>query len=392
MKYFAVILIILLSASGCKSTNNSNSLVIVESDHPLYFDDEFSGYQNIVIETKEEVFALDDEMKQFVKKELLPVKDVTKKARKLVEHIFKAENMNLNYVGKANLTARQTYHSGEANCISLTIMAYALANEADFHVNFQQVDVPEYWQRNGSFNMLTGHVNLVLKRQQSPTVILMRDNIMEIDFDPFVAKKSFSKQVVSKETALAMFYNNKGAHALAVGDNLVAYRYFKEATLIAPSFSPAWGNLGILYKKSKLEDFAKASYQRAIKENFNNNTALTNYAILLRKQGLHEKAEQVELAVLKKRVSNPYYYALLGDEALHRGEYLHAISHYKKAIKLDSTIDDLYVGLASVYHQQKNFDAAKRAMRKAIAINRRPNVENQYIAKLDLLKAREATH
>ncbi len=61
------------------------------------------------------------------------------------------------------MTAAQAYHSKSANCMSLTIMAYAMATHAGMNVAFQEVDIPEYWVRNGKYSLLTGHVNLLVK-------------------------------------------------------------------------------------------------------------------------------------------------------------------------------------------------------------------------------------
>lgn len=378
--------IVLLAA--CQSTEKSSFKPKDINLEYLYADAEFEGYQRIAIESEQDVFALDDDMRAMVRQKLKIQRSVRERAIRLLEHIFESENINLQYQGGANLTARETYHSAMANCMSLTIMAYALAKEAGLEVDFQDIDVPEYWQRNGQYNMLTGHVNLVVKRKVDQPInsIIFNDTLLEIDFDPFVAKKTFTKRVISKKTMLAMFYNNKGAKALAEKDNDVAYAYFRAATKTDALFSSSWGNLAILYKRAGHTEHAKAAYLTAIKLDNNNNTAKDNYAMLLRKEGKYAEAEAIELEVLKTRVRNPYYYALLGNEALHRNALPSAMRHYKKAIQLDSKIDEFYIGLANVYYQMDNLGAARIAMRRAIAINKRPAIENQYIAKLNFLK------
>lgn len=353
----------------------------------IYLDSVFVGLLDEKVETEQDVFSLDDEMKKMVRAKLLREGNIRKRASRLLEHIFEAENVNLQYQGGANLTARQAYHSAQANCMSLTIMAYALAKYANLNVGFQSVQIPEYWQRNGNYNMLTGHVNLVIKkRDEANKVVLMSNDVLEIDFDPYVNKKSFPKKVINKSTILAMFYNNKGAQALASKDFVTAYRYFKSATLTADDFSSAWGNLGVLYKKLGYDEHAAFAYHKAISLNANNNTAMNNLAILLRSNGELDLAEEIELAILRKRINNPYYYALLGDEALRRGDIDHAMSHYRKAINLDGTVDEFYLGLAKVYYANNNFGAAKSALKKAMSLNKVKQIDNQYLAKLNFLK------
>lgn len=383
---------VIMALAACQSTETTTyQQEITPTD--LYVDDAFSGYDKIVVETEEDVFAIDDEMRAMVKSKLRPHKSTRQRATILLEHIFESENINLQYQGGANLTARETYHSSMANCMSLTIMAYALAKEGGLDVQFQDVEVPEYWQRNGQYNMLTGHVNLVVKRKPDNPLnsITFSEAILEIDFDPYVAKKTFAKKVISKSTMLAMFYNNKAAQALAIKDYITAYAYFRAATKIDPYFSSSWGNLAILYKRNGLLPQAKAVYLTALSLDPNNNTAKENFAMLLRKEGKFAQAQALELEVLKQRVSNPYYYALLGSEAVHRGALSSAVRHYRKAIQLDSRVDEFYTGLASVHFQMGNLSAARIAMRKAIAINKRPKVEAQYLAKLNFLKQAKVT-
>ena len=152
MKHIIQICLLLL-LSACQSTNitkNSN----IKINHALYLDDEFPDYQSINIESSQEIFAIDDEMKLMVETKLKPERNVKKRAAKLLEHIFSQDNIDLNYQSGANITAIEAYHTQKANCMSLTIMAYVLAKEAGLDINFQDVQIPEYWVRNGKYNLL----------------------------------------------------------------------------------------------------------------------------------------------------------------------------------------------------------------------------------------------
>ncbi|WP_440876697.1 tetratricopeptide repeat protein [Thalassotalea sp. PLHSN55] len=390
MKLFNILslVVLLLLLSACKTTPKFNFEPTTVNS--VYLDHEFEGHDEYAVETLDEIFALDEDMQALVDNKLSRIYDERKRASELLEHIFESEQINLQYQGGANLTARQAFHSGEANCMSLTIMAYSLAKAAKLSVTFQDVLVPEYWQRDGEYNMLTGHVNLLIrKRIESNKISLMSEEVLEIDFDPYINKKSFPRRAIGKNKIVAMFYNNKGADALANKDYSVAYRYLKAATLIDPNFSSAWGNLGVLYKHKQLDQHAEYAYHKAININRNNNTALNNLAILLRSQGELDVAEQIELSILRKRINNPYYYALLADEALHRGEPHHALNHYKKAIDLSGRVDEFYFGLAKVHYEMGNYSAAKKSLKKALALNKITQIENQYIAKLNFLKQAE---
>jgi tetratricopeptide (TPR) repeat protein len=385
-KFFIIVYFLLVVGCQTTSIKSTNSPVFSE----LYLDEIFIGNQEFLIETENDVFAIDNEMQKMVADKLLPIRDNKKRAKKLLQHIFSKDNVDLAYQSSANLTASQTYHSQKANCMSLTIMAYSLAKEAGLDVKFQDVKVPEYWIRNGQYNMLTGHVNLVLTEPKSHNKeIIYGKKILQIDFDPDLVKKSFPKRVVNKQTVLAMFYNNKGAHALVDRNYSLAYAYLKQATLVDPSYSAAWGNLGILYKLNNHIEFAIKTYEHAVSINGENLTALSNLSFLLARTNKFEKAQEIEKAILEKRIKNPYYHALLADEAYFRGENNKALKHYKKAIRMDKRVHEFYFGIAKVYYALKDIKHAEKSMKKALAYNRVKSIESQYMAKLNFLKFAE---
>lgn len=97
------------------------------------------------------------------------------------------------------MIAQDAYNQKTANCISLTILAYSLAELAGLDAEFQDVRVPEYWVRNGDYNMLSGHVNLQIKRPKQVSSLLLFDSKgIEVDFDPFIQKQNFLKHPSAK--------------------------------------------------------------------------------------------------------------------------------------------------------------------------------------------------
>ena len=381
-----VVSIVLALLSGCQSSPGYEQAA-TEFNSSLYLDEKFENHNAVYIESEETIFALDDDMKVMVVEKLINERDNRKKAKKLLKHFFNSEQVSLAYNAGANVIASQAYQNKEANCLSLTIMAYAIAKAADLDVVFQSVKVPEYWVRNGRVNMLTGHVNLKIVDKKSPTKLVFIDRgILEIDFDPYVVKKTFPKKVIGKNTVIAMFYNNKGANAMIKGDYTSAYAYLKAATQVDPTFSSAWGNLGILYRFNGYEKYAIDTYQFAISLNRHNLTAMSNLSMLLHVKGRYDQAKKLDSFIIRQRASNPYYYALLGDEKFYIGAYKEAIQHYRKAIKLDKNIHEFYFGLAKIYYMLDDKERAQHYIKRAIAKNRIKHIDQLYTAKLDVLK------
>lgn len=386
---FFLPLLLLSCLVACQSNQNHQAQPVV-AQHNLYLDQQFHSENVIAIETEQEIFALDDEMRAMVQAKLINNRTAQQKAIILLEHLFNEENIALSYKGNANVTASQAYHSKVANCMSLTIMAYALAKEAGMNITFQDVEVPEYWVRNGQYSLLTGHVNLLVKDSgEVSRRVVWGSKATRIDFDPFIAKKNFPSKVIKKHTLLAMFYNNKGAEELVNKNYTVAYQYLKKATLTDNQFASAWGNLGILYKLTNHETLAEDAYRHAISLKGNNLTSLGNLALLLNKQGRTNEAQPIEAYIHKTRVNNPYYHVLLAKEAYYIKSYQQAVKHYKKAISLDDEQHEFYFGLAKSYYQQDKLELAKRSMKKAVMLTRAKDTQKQYIAKLNFLKHQE---
>jgi tetratricopeptide (TPR) repeat protein len=390
-KFYSLLLCFPLLVA-CQS-NQIVNVSQVTAPKNLYLDNEFISLNPVHVETEEEIFQLDNEMRAMVQAKLINNFSAQEKAHTLLKHLFNDENIALTYDGNANVTAIQAYQSKVANCMSLTILAYALADEAGMNISFQEVEVPEYWVRNGQYNLLTGHVNLVVKENYGVKKrIIWGERNTKIDFDPFVAKKSFPSHIITKQTMLAMFYNNKGAEALVNNNYPLAYQYLKKATTTDSKFSSAWGNLGILYKLSGQYDMAEKAYLFAIKLNSNNLTSLGNLALLLNTQKRTSEALPIEEYIHKVRVKNPYYHALLGNEAFFSKSYQQALQYYKKAIDLDDEQHEFYLALAKVYYMQGKLVSSKKAMEKAVALTKAKDTKKLYIAKLNFLNDHETAH
>lgn len=378
---------ILICISLMSACSSSPPLYKVDkpTSNKMYKDNEFN--LDIDVEQEEDIYAVTPEMVDMLNSYVGKEKNYGKQARRLVEMIFDTNYIGLAYQNNATLTASETYHSKTANCLSLTVMAYALAKEFGISVRFQDVSVPEYWERNGEYNFLTGHVNLrITEPKGNAHKIMVRTHETVIDFDTQISRQSFPSRIVSKNTVTAMFYTNKGAQAIVDEDYDLAYRYLKEATLRDPKFSPAWGNLGVLYRFKGLEEYALRSYEKAIYLNPKNLTAVNNLALLKFKLGDYMQANKLRAGIHRLRRTNPYYQALLASEAFYAGDYHLAVGRYKRAIKLNDKVHEFHFGLAKSLHYAGQYQAAELAMKKAIKLSPYPDTDEKYVAKLTKMR------
>ena len=154
MKHFSILLVTIMLI-GCQAVPK-----ISVSHKALLYDEGFEGFENVTVESEKEIFELNDEAKAFAQSAIRGVSKPKEQIQALVQHIFSRSDLNLLYRAEANTVANQTFRNRAANCLSMSIMTYALANELGFSVRFQDIEIPEYWTIREGQSLLNGHINL----------------------------------------------------------------------------------------------------------------------------------------------------------------------------------------------------------------------------------------
>lgn len=366
--------------SACQSV-----VPAIPAANTLLYDQGFIGFKEVSVESEQQIFYLDDEAKAFVHSTIEPKERKIDQMAALVQAIFARSDLNLLYQGDANTKANDTFHAKAANCLSMSIMTYALADEAGFDVAFQEIMIPEYWTRREGFSLINGHINLKLIAPSEPNVFVMNPRSYQVDFDPQPTKRHLPKRIVNKKAVLSMFYNNKGADAFLNKDFTTAYAYFREAVLIKPQFHSAWTNLGILYRLNGYFSQAEQAYQHALILNPDSLTALENLAHLYKYTNREEQAHEILVDVAKKRANNPFYHVSLGEQKLEQRHWDEALAHFRKALALDRSKHQVYFGLARVYFEIGELQKSQRYLKlaKHKAGNRQD--EDRYQSKIAFL-------
>ena len=373
---------LLLLISGC----TAGRLSTVDQQE-LLKDGYFPHAQNHVIETAEQVFSLSPEAQQFVINSQNANEKQLENIRGLVQAFFDEEQAGIRYLTNANTVAADTFANREANCLSLTIMAFAMAEFAGFYPTLYEVKIPEYWVRREGTSLLNGHVNLRITVPTGIRKTVPSKNYVDVDFDPQTIRQRFPRIQVSKQKILAMFYNNKGADALLVGDESLAYRYFSEAASVYPGVGGTWANLGVLYRRAGAYRAAEASYQQAIALDEENFTAWENLALLYELQGKNSDAEEIMTTLKAKRDNNPFYHFMLGEEAYELGKSELALKHYSRAMRLNRQRHEILFGLGKTYFELGEIDKAATYIKLAARFAPGRHDEKRYLSKLPSLQS-----
>ncbi|MAD89726.1 MAG: hypothetical protein CMK64_08490 [Pseudoalteromonas sp.] len=379
------LLIVLLSITllGCQTTK-SNSPPI---NNALINNNKFVIH---TIESQSEIFELNEDIKsqldQYVRANASPLRQ----AKKLLNFLMNNGDSTLAYQSGANLVASDAFYNLNANCLSLSILAYSLAEHLGLSTQFQRVHIPEYWDQSQGYSLLTGHVNLVIKqpkrREEAEKVYFLEPTSLTVDFDPNSREQHFKTSKISKDRITAMFYNNKGAMHMIKAEYDLAYSYFRAAIQFDKNYSGAWGNLGILYRLNHMHDLAEQTYQHALLVNPENNTVLGNTALLYRLTNRIAQAEKIEASLESKRRDNPYYMIVKGNEALAQDELNNALRFFNEARKLDKSLHDSYFGLAKVYYYRGNLNRAESYLKLALKNAEFTHDKKRYQGKLAAFK------
>ena len=368
--------------SACTSLEQPRPQIDVAG---LLNDPTFPSADQYHIESPESLFELSEEAKAFVSSTIRPGKPQEQQVFDLMDRIFDRSDYDLLYRADANTNASDTFENRAANCLSLTIMTYAMSRYAGFNARFQQVNIPEFWTRRSGYTLVNGHINLrVIKWNRESSVTLLKKDII-IDFDPQDGLRNFSVNDLTKETIVAMYYNNKAAELVLDGELNHAYAYLKAALKTDPNFKGALLNLGLVYRQAGKLELAERAYLSAIALDMDYLTAWENLATLHQRLGKTQEAEAIYARIEKQRVTNPYYHMMLAEEALDASNYGESIAHFKRAISIDDSPHQFYFGLAKAYFELDEFDNTKRYLTLAKRKARGQRIASDYGDKMSML-------
>lgn len=347
-------------------------------------DEAFPASAGYPVESSRDVFQLDDSARRYLDLRIGRVRETNARNKALIEEIIQQSARKLSYDSDADTTASETFHNQSANCLSMSIMTYAIAKYLRYDAVFQDVDTPEYWDRRDGHRLVARHVNVLLKPERSPD-LLRFGSVIEVDFFAPGSSREFPTKLIPPSRVLAMFYNNKGVDALFAGNHDVAYAYLRAALLEDPSLGMAIGNLGALYRATNHLPWAEKAYRAAVRMNAGSTVPLEGLARVLQDTGRHAEAERMLAELDSRRMNNPYYRYMQGEEAYDARRWNMAIRHFRKAIALKPRLDAAYFGLAKTFFQLGENGKAEAYLERAARYAARDSERQRYQRKIDAL-------
>lgn len=323
------------------------------------------------------IFALSDEMEQFLSDNVNPGATDVFKLKQLIDAIMGKETFGLEY-DENTRTAAETFRLRVGNCLSFSTMFVSLARGVGLKAEFQEVDIPPDWSMRKDVFVLNRHVNV--------SVYLGAAGIHVVDFNISDFKSTYDVEIVSDKRAIAHFFNNLGVERMQDGDTVAATQFFRRAIIDGEDrFSPAWTNLGTLYRRGDHFAHAEAAYLQALRADKRDAVAMSNLVGLYEKLGNEEKAEIYRKKVDEHRMRNPYFRFSLAREAFFDHDYDTAIKHLKIAIREHKNDDEFYFLLGLSYLMRGDEREARRWTAKAEHVAATGEARRLYSTKIETL-------
>lgn len=273
--------------------------------------------------TRDDVFALDEEMRAFVAP-LKQIRDPRQKMQGLIRGLEERGMFSLDYA-EVTRTASATFHDRQGNCLSFTMLFVALARAAGLSASYQSVEVPPSWSYEGHV-VIANHVNTVVRTANN------EETIVDFNIRPYEGGQP--RRRLSDAHALGLFYTNLGAEAMLRADDATALAYLREAARTEADIAGIWVNLGVLYSRHGLYEHAEAAYLRALEADDEQQSALANLALVYQALGESELAADYRERVQNYRERNPYFHYARAARAYEEQRFDAALSSLRKALRL----------------------------------------------------------
>ena len=325
------------------------------------------------------ILETDETMRAFVAKKVDGANSGRERIRRLLSGMIESGLLSLDYNAVETKTAKQTFYDRIGNCLSFTNLLVALGREAGLDVVYQIVDIPPTWYLESDLVILNTHINVAVNSNYDDRTV--------VDFNTAEFRGNYDSHEVADEYAFALFHSNVAMEALTEGDIETSFLYLKKSISLDSKNAIPWINLGVLYSRRDMPDFAIAAYKRALKIDSKNRSALSNLAHLYQSLGNTKMADRYLKKIKRYQKKNPYFHFYQARLALESGQIEEAQKNVEQAIRLKEAEHQFHALLGVIYYKRGNTEAAIEQFARAKELAEIQSAEQIYDQKLSLLTA-----
>lgn len=350
----------------------------------LFRDDLFSAPAQPI--RADDIFALTDDMKHYVDFEIAHQLRTKGPQKGLLDALYSKQQLKLEYDSERTRNAAEAFEARAGNCLSLVIMTAALAKHLDVQVSYQSVYTDEIWTRNHDTYFASGHVNLTLGRRWLDTNNRGSQLSWTIDFLPPEDTAGQRTRLISEDTIVAMFMNNRAAETMAAGQLDAAYWWARAALDRTPGFLNSYNTLGVIYMRRGQPALAEATLKHLLQRDPSSTVAMSNLARLMQMQGRLDESRALERQLAKIDPEPPYHFFELGQTAMKAGDTQAARDWFAKEVARAPYHAEFHFWLAVADFRLGLLDEARKHLAIAQQNSTRRSEQQLYAAKLDYLR------
>jgi tetratricopeptide (TPR) repeat protein len=335
----------------------------------------------------EQVFALSDAMRDYVRTEIQSQFRTNGAQLGLIDALLRKGQLKLDYDASVTRNAAEAFDARAGNCLSLVIMTAAFAKELGLPVRYQSAVREESWSRSGSLLLRTGHVNVTL----GPPMQQRADPLSRsytIDFLPPEDASKVRTREVTEQTIVAMFMNNRAVEAMLRGRIDEAYAWAREAVRQSPGFTSAVNTLGIVYVRHGDLGPAEVAFRRVLQLDPVHTRAMSNLAEVYLRQGRQGEAGELLRTLASIEPEPPYHYFSQGMAALKRNDLSTARDMFAREVARAGYSPEFHYWLGVTYSRLGNSEQASKHLNLALKNGAATGEGDQYPSTLSLLKAK----
>jgi tetratricopeptide (TPR) repeat protein len=307
------------------------------------------GYDGApVAVSREELFRLDPQLLERLQAQAPATLSTGQRLKALLATVFGPDGHGFSYAAGHSTTAAQTWRLQRGDCLSLTVLTYAVARAMNMAAQMQEVPTPVLYDRRGGLDFVNQHVNVLFLRAHRTPMEGTGSRDVIVDFEPDLASARVGL-ALSEDAILARYYNNIAAEQLAQGRSDLAYAHFKAAILADPAYAASYGNLAVLYRGAGLAAEAEQLLRHALVRADPPDVPLHALHQLLLEQGRDTEARHYAELLQSRQSRDPYHWISLGLRHLQEGDWREAIAALERAQGMVSGFPEVHRYLALAY-------------------------------------------
>lgn len=199
--------------------------------------------------------AFDAEMRDLAR-EIATADTARGRLRQIQQFLFRRDEFRFRYDSETTLTAREAFETRSGNCVSFTNLFIALARSIDIPVQAALVFSRGDPEMDGDLIVVNNHIVAAHRRVDSTALF---------DFNRLEDRKLVGYMLIDDLWTTAVYLNNLGTRRLRSGDLEGAAEILESSLLLAPRFSAAYGNLGVVRRRLGDQAGAWDAYIRGLR-------------------------------------------------------------------------------------------------------------------------------